>query len=117
MIVAADSTTTLGTVLAGVFAFAIAFLTYRSTKQKIDADEIKAQIDAGQQAMKNSQAIYESAAGFSERQNAKLRIDLDAAYALIDELHRQMIAQDLECNRKLDALDAELRALKAKRHE
>lgn len=122
--IAVEPATTIGGVVTAFFTFAIAFLAYRSTKQKTDADSIRTQIADGQAAMKNSQAIYESASQFSERQNVKLRVDLDKAYELIDKLHNDvikqandMVKQDIECNRKLDKLAAEIRSLKAGRHE
>lgn len=117
MIIADQISTVIGLFITGVFSAIVAYLAYRQAKQKTEADSIRAQIAEGQTAMKDSQAIYENASKFSERQNTKLRIDLDAAYVLIDQLHKDIIAQDIECNRKIDKLVAEIRSLKAGRHE
>lgn len=124
MIFATDHTAVYGSAFGAFVTFAVAFLVYRTTKQKTDVDSIRAQIADGQAAMKNSQEVYETTSKFSERQNSRLRIDLDAANAKIDDLnkhidklHEEMLADRRECDRKLDGLAAEVRKLKASRHE
>ncbi len=121
MILADTNPTIIGGIITGIFAFAIAYLTYRQAKQKTDAEAIKDQMLAGraaiessEAAMKSSQKIYENASGFSEKQNEKLRGDLDKAYERINNLYAQMVQQDNLCNVRIEKLATEIRELKVK---